>query len=381
MASALLPGDASAAPSHPSGSGQPERILVVAPAWVGDMVMAHTLIRLLAERRPEAEIHVLAPAATLPLAARMAEVAAGHLLPVGHGELGLVRRYRVARSLRRLRFHRALVLPNTLKSALVPVWAGIPVRTGWHGESRYGLLNDRRRLPPSRRRPDAAGLPMAERFLALALPAAEAVPGNWPRPVLEVDGGNRDRLMTELGLSGAGGVLALCPGAEFGPAKRWPAAHYAAVARSAAGRSRRVWLLGSAADAEVCEAIRARAPGAVNLAGRTRLVDAVDLLSAADAVVCNDSGLMHVAAAVGTPVVAVFGATSPAFTPPLTDRARVLRLGLPCSPCFQPTCPLGHGRCLADLEPDRVLEALESLRPFRASSPAVSGAGFEQAPG
>ena len=327
------------------------RILIVAPAWIGDMVMAEPLVSLLTRRNPAAEIHVLAPPATEPLARRMAGVTQAHVLPVGHGELGLGRRYRVARALRQQRFDQAIVLPNTLKSALVPALAGVRLRTGWHGEGRYGLLNDRRLDP--RRHPL-----MVERFLALGLPADSPLPSPLAAPALEVDEDNRARLQQELELRTDGGVVALCPGAEFGPAKRWPAAHYAEVARFAAGAGRQVWLLGSAGEADICERIRALAPRSVNLAGRTRLLDAVDLLSAAEAVVCNDSGLMHVAGAVGVPVVAVFGSTSPGFTPPLGCGARVVRLHLPCSPCFQRTCPLGHLRCLEELSPARVIEAL-----------------------
>lgn len=330
----------------------PVKVLVVAPAWVGDLVMADTLIQLLAQQNPAADIHVVAPPATEPLARRLRGVSRSWLLPVGHGELALGRRRALGRALRGEGFARAMVLPNTWKSALVAAWARIPQRTGWHGEARFGLLNDRRRL-------DAAAYPlMIERFMALALPPGAAIPRPYPTPALQVDGDNQARLRRELGLGGAGPALALCPGAEFGPAKRWPAVHYAAVARHAARQGRPVWLLGSPAERDVCEGIRELAPQALNLAGKTRLLDAVDLLAAADTVVCNDSGLMHVAGAVGTRVVALFGSTSAQFTPPLGRRARVEHLGLPCSPCFRRSCPLGHQRCLRDLEPARIIEAL-----------------------
>lgn len=338
-----------------SAANEPLKVLVVAPAWVGDMIMAHAMIQLLIRRHENASVHVLAPAATEPLAGRMAGVGRSHLLTTEHGELGLGRRRAMARALRAHEFHQAIVLPNTWKSALIPLWAGIPRRTGWQGEARYGVLNDRRRL-------DGARYPlMVQRFMALAAEPDEPLPEPAPAPALRVDPANRQRLLDELGLSTGGGVVAMCPGAEFGPAKRWPAGHFAAVARHAAAQGRQVWLLGSPGERAVCDGIRRLAPAAVNLAGRTRLLDAVDLLSAADAVVCNDSGLMHAACAVGTPVVALFGSTSPAFTPPLGLDARVLRLDVPCSPCFQRTCPLGHTRCLEELMPRRVIEALESV--------------------
>lgn len=334
------------------------KVLLVAPAWVGDMVMADTLIQLLRERRPGVEIDIVAPPATAALAERLHGVANTWLLETGHGELALGRRRRLGRALREQGFEQAIVLPNTWKSALVPLWAKIPRRTGWHGESRFGVLNDRRVL-------DEARYPlMIERFMALGLDPGAALPSAYPPPALRVDEENQHRLYPELGLHRAAETLALCPGAEFGPAKRWPAAHYAALARQALAQGRQVWLLGSAAEHSVCEGICTLAPGAINLAGRTRLLDAVDLLAAADTVVCNDSGLMHVAGAVGTRVVALFGSTSPDFTPPLGSpdgqaaAPAILDLGLPCSPCFKRTCPLGHQRCLRDLEPALVCEAL-----------------------
>jgi heptosyltransferase-2 len=334
-----------------SRATSPDRVLIVAPAWVGDMVMAHAMVQLLVRERPGVHVHVLAPPATQALAVRMEGVADTTVLPVGHGQLGLGRRRAMGRSLASQRFAQAIVLPNTFKSALVPAWARIPRRTGWHGEMRLGVLNDRRRL-------DEARYPrMVERFMALALPPGSAIPGPYPQPALNADPTNLARLRSELDLA-ADRVLALCPGAEFGPAKRWPAVHYAAVARAAAARGYQVWLLGSPAEQESCEGIRALAPESLNLAGRTRLVDAVDLLSAADLVVCNDSGLMHVACAVGSRVIALFGSTSTDFTPPLSERARVLSLSLPCSPCFQRSCPLGHLRCLRELGPAQVIEAL-----------------------
>jgi heptosyltransferase-2 len=328
------------------------KVLVVAPAWVGDMVMAHCLVRVLAATRPGVEIHVLAPPATAPLAHRMAGVTSVHTLDVAHGELALGERNRAGRALRALGCDQAIVLPNSFKSAWVPLRARIPVRTGWHGEARFGVLNDRRRLDPAR-------LPlMIEQFVALGLPPGAALPDPCPRPHLEVDTDNRSRLLAQLGLAPAPDLVVLCPGAEFGPAKRWPPDHYSAVARHALAAGRGVWLLGSPKDAETCAAIAAQAPGVVDLAGRTRLLDAVDLLSLASVVVCNDSGLMHVAGAVGARVVAVYGSTSPAFTPPLGEAAAVVRLGLDCSPCFARECPLGHLRCLVDLEPARVIGLL-----------------------
>ncbi len=331
------------------------KILVVAPAWVGDMVMAHTLVALLTGREPDAggvEIHMAAPPATAPLARRMPGVSEVWTLEVGHGELGLGRRRALGRALRARSYDQAIVLPNTFKSALLPWFARIPVRTGWQGEARYGVLNDRRQLDPDR-------YPlMIERFMALGLPAGAPLEKPYPVPRLEADPASAAELTARFGLVPED-VTALCPGAEFGPAKRWPPRHFAALARAERSSGRQVWLLGSPGDRSTCEEIASLAgEGVVNLAGRTRLLEAVDLLSLAGRVVCNDSGLMHVAAALDRRVVAVFGSTSPDFTPPLGGKATVVRNPIECSPCFQRECPLGHLDCLEQLMPEQVLEVL-----------------------
>jgi heptosyltransferase-2 len=329
-------------------------VLVVGPSWVGDMVMIEPLLALLKERHPAPAIDVLAPAWSRPLLARMAEVRRAIDLPLGHGALALADRRRIGRTLRG-RYSQAIVLPGSWKSALIPFFAGIRKRTGFVRELRFGLLNDIRRL-------DKRALPMTvQRFWALG-----AGPGTPPPqrliPRLNSDPATVAATLTVLGLDGAAApALVLCPGAEYGPAKRWPAAHFAAVARHYLAAGWQVWLLGSAKDAPVTAAIAAQAPGAADLAGRTDLGQACDLIAAADLVISNDSGLMHVAAAFDRPLVAVYGSSDPGFTPPLSPRARVLTLNLPCSPCFKRECPLGHLKCLNDLPPARVLDAAADL--------------------
>ena len=333
------------------------KILIVAPAWVGDMVMSHCLVSVLGNQgQADLQIDMLAPPASAPLAQRMPGVTAVHSLDIGHGELGWRKRRTMARLLAERGYDQAIVLPNSFKSALIPYWAGIPRRTGWTGESRLLVLNDRRHLDPER-------LPMMiERFMALGLAPERSrgyeFPDPYPQPLLRVDQGRADALRAEHGL-GQDRVTALCPGAEFGPAKRWPVQHFAALARSEASAGRQVWLIGSPGDRAICAEIETLVPrGLINLAGRTSLLDAVDLLAQADRVVCNDSGLMHVAAALDRHVIALFGSTSPDFTPPLGNKARVLRNPVPCSPCFQRQCPLGHLACLSDLTPEMVIQVL-----------------------
>ncbi len=356
-----------------------ERILVIGPSWVGDMVMAQSLFMALLERFPGARIDVLAPGWSLPLLTRMPQVHAGIEMPLGHGEFGFALRWRIARALRREGYTRAVVLPGSWKSALIPFLAGIARRTGWRGEMRYGLLNDIRLL-------DKARLPMTvQRFVALAWPAHSEPPpvepsageaaGGLPAahpPRLNVDVANQERLRRDMGLATGRPVVAFMPGAEYGPAKQWPLPHFARLASQLIAGGATVWVLGSARDYAAGQRIVEGLPAehALNLCGRTRLEDAVDLLALCRAAVTNDSGLMHVAAALDLPLVALFGSSSPEHTPPLSARARVLYLGLDCSPCFARECPLGHTRCLAEISPARVLDTLENLGVFQPEATA-----------
>ena len=328
------------------------RTLVVAPSWIGDAVLSHPLLVRLKERDPQGAIHVLAPPWALPVYRRMPEVAETIALPFAHGDLKLGARRAFARSLPR--YDRAVVLPNSFKSALIPWHAGIPVRTGYRGEMRYGLVNDLRSL-------DREKLPLiVERYAALAEPAAEELRRPLPEPRLEVDESARRATAAKYGIDLARPVAAFAPGAEYGPAKRWPARHFAELAKTLDARGFQVWLMGSQQDAAITAEIQ-RLCGAlcVDFAGRTSLDEAIDLLSLAARVVTNDSGLMHIAAALERPTAAIFGSSSPAFTPPLSSRARIVTLKLACSPCFQRDCPLGHTNCLVTLEPARVLAALD----------------------
>lgn len=333
-----------------------ETILVVGPAWVGDMIMAGSLFRLLKERDPAAALTVVAPPATAGLLAFMPDVDVCERLAVKSGEAGLAARWRLGRALARRRFDRAIVLPRSWKAALVPFFAGARCRVGYSGELRWGLLNDRRPF-------DRKAVPRSvDRFVALGLPAGAPLP---PPPVLrfrvteEEQATCRQRFELE---PDEAPVLALCPGAAYGPAKRWPAEHFAAVAKAWAARGGRVWVLGQETDRQAGQAIREAAGAAVtDLTGNSKLAEAVVLLSLADKVVANDSGLMHVAAALDKPLAALYGSSTAEETPPLSARARVLGLDLDCRPCHQRTCPLGHLRCLNDLSPAMVLDALDAL--------------------
>ena len=322
----------------------PRAILVIGPRWVGDMVMAQTLFAGLKSKYPETPIDVVAPSWATPLLDRMPEVRTRIDAPFRPKEFGLAARWRLGRALAG-RYDEAYVLPGSWKSALVPVFAGVARRIGYRKEMRYGLLTRMPALPKALKRKTA------DTYFRLA-----EIAGPRPDPKLQVDLANRDRLLAAHGLT-LGAYVAFMPGAEFGPAKRWPSRHYAALARARMEQGDRVILLGSPKDAEVGDEISDLAPGVVDLTGQTRLEDAIDLLSGARFAVCNDSGLMHVAAAVGTPLVAVYGSTSAENTPPLSPRAEIVSLRLSCSPCHEKICPLGHLDCLERLEPAVVVDA------------------------
>ncbi len=335
------------------------RVLIIGPSWVGDMVMSQTLFKVLKQQQPDCIIDVLAPAWSLPILARMPEVHKGIVFPFGHGELKLAERYRFGKKLQ-AQYDQAILLPNSLKSGLVPFFANIPRRTGWRGEMRYGLLNDVRPLDEQR-------YPlMVERFAALAFPPEAPLPDTLPYPQLVTNTESLRNVQNKYALTKTRKTLVLCPGAEFGNAKQWPEEHYAAVANQKISEGWQVWVLGSRNDLHTSEKIYSlinpsHRPFCINLAGRTDLVETIDVIALADAVVTNDSGLMHIAAAVNTPLVVVYGSTSPAFTPPLGKQVAIVQSNIHCAPCFQRTCPLGHRKCLVDQIPSEVLKRLEKV--------------------
>ncbi|MDR2093075.1 MAG: lipopolysaccharide heptosyltransferase II [Azoarcus sp.] len=329
------------------------KILIVGPSWVGDMVMAQSLFMRLKETG-DCDIDVLAPAWSLPILARMPEVRRGVVMPLGHGQFDLRARWRLGQELAHERYDQAIVLPGSFKSALAPFFARIPQRTGFRGEMRYGLLNDLRPL-------DRTLLPMTvQRFVALGQPRGKpAAPPAFRVPRLRADADKQHVLIERLGLDTARPAIAFMPGAEYGPAKQWPPVHYAELARLLAARGFQIWVLGAEKDGEAARPIADGNPAVLDLTGRTLLGDAVDLLALAHAAVTNDSGLMHIAAALDVPLVAIFGSSSPEHTPPLGQRIAIETLRLPCAPCFARRCPQGHTRCLTDIEPARILTALE----------------------
>jgi heptosyltransferase-2 len=326
-----------------------KKILVVAPSWVGDCMLIQPMLARLVQRHPDVLIELLAPPWTAALLRQMPEVYKVIINPFPHGALNFGDRYRLGKLLQDSNYDQAIVLPNSLKSALVPFFAGIPLRTGFVGELRYGLLNDARKLNKNE-------LPlMVERFAQLAEPRNQPIQRPLPQPYLPVIEGQQENVLSKFGLHITKPVAVFCPGAEYGPAKRWPIPYFAQLAQYLRDFGYDVWLIGSPKDKELGEKIVALGnTNCRNLCGATELGDAIALLSCADLVVSNDSGLMHIAAAMDRPMLALYGSSSPIFTPPLSAKAKILKLEMKCSPCFKRECPLGHFNCMNQMTPEQV---------------------------
>lgn len=335
------------------------KVLIIGPSWIGDMVMAQSLFRHMHDLNPNVVIDVLALDWTRELLERMPEVSQAIVMPIGHGELALSKRRQLGKSLKTKNYQQAIVLPNSFKSALIPFFAKIPLRTGWRGEARSWLLNDCRVL-------DKQQYPlMVERFAALGFPANTVLPKPLLNPALRVSTEIKT-VVDKFELDTKRAITIFCPGAEFGPSKKWPETHFAHLADSLIQEGKQIWLMGSKNDAQTATSIidtikPEHKKHIVSLAGLTSIGEAIDLMSLAHTVISNDSGLMHIAAALDKALIVIYGSTSPEFTPPLTDRVEILNLNLSCSPCFKRECPLQHHDCLNKLSPLAVLDAIKKI--------------------
>jgi len=335
-----------------------KKILIIGPSWVGDMIMAQSLFKLIKSLDKTTQIDVLAPNWSELVLKRMPEITDTIPMPVEHGSFGLGVRYKIAKQLRAANYDQAIILTNSWKSALIPWFARIPIRTGWLGEMRWGLINDLRYLNKK------VLSKMVQRYAALGLPAHAVVPSlaELPAPQLSTPPQSIGIVLQRLKLNTEMPILALCPGAAFGPAKRWPAEYFVEIAKQKLAAGWQVWLFGSQQDALVVNSIDQKLESnTVNLAGKINLLETIDLLSLSSAVVANDSGLLHMAASLDKPLVAIYGSTTPGFTPPLGTKSQVLKQDLPCSPCFKRECKFGHLNCMYQIKPERVLDAIAEL--------------------
>jgi heptosyltransferase-2 len=334
------------------------RTLVISPNWIGDAVMAQPLLQRLKAAQPDRPIDVLAPPAVAPVWRAMAEVDSVMVTPFRHGALQLKQRWQFARQLKQQGYVDAYVLPNTLKYALIPALAGIARRVGYKGESRHGLIN-------VMHLDDTPPRPMVAFYAALA-DEPRAPLHAAARPRMRVEAAAIAAASEQAGLSMDRSLVVFAPGAEFGAAKRWPARHFAELARAlmAARPGVQIAMLGSPKDKAAGEEVLAAAGAGehlFNLAGATTLDEAIALIARADAVVANDSGLLHIASALNRPVVALYGPTDPDHAPPFSDLAASISLRLDCSPCRQRECPLGHHNCMEQMGAGMVWQALRPM--------------------
>lgn len=337
----------------------PKKILIISPAWIGDIVIAQSLFKYIKHCDSEVIIDVLAPAWSHELYSVMPEINDVLTMPFGHSQLQLKKRWQLGKGLRKKNYQRAIILPNSWKSAVIPFSAHIPIRTGWLGEMRFGLLNDWRIL-------NKKNYPMmVQRFLVLGNPKTLGNKNlDWQlyQPRLEVLITPEDKTFKNLSLIDKKPILILCPGAAYGPAKCWPAEYFAEIANYKKTKAWQVVLLGSKSDERMGNKIQKLTKNAcINLIGKTSLLEALNILSFATLVISNDSGLMHLTAALDRPLIALYGSSSPEFTPPLSKKAKIIYLKLSCSPCFERECPLVHFKCLKQLTPQIVLNAIADL--------------------
>lgn len=327
------------------------KILVIGPSWIGDMIMAQSLFIALKQQTHDTLIDVVAPEWAIPVIERMPEVNKAIPIPVKHKQLALITRHKTAKDLRKENYQQAIVIPRSFKSALIPFFAKIPQRTGYRGEMRYGLLNDIRDLDKSKL------TKTVQRYVNLgnSIDLSNKLDISYPK--LNINELNRKNLVEKLHLKQDKPIIGLMPGAEYGPAKQWP--YYKELAAKLIESGYRVWIFGSNNDHDIGTAIENNyKEDIINLCGKTQLIDAIDLISLTSKVVTNDSGLMHMAAALSIPLIAIYGSSTPDYTPPLSNDLNVLYKKLDCSPCFKRVCPLGHTKCLSDITVDDVLNKI-----------------------
>ena len=336
------------------------KILVVGPSWVGDSVMAQTLYKRIKKELPSSQIDVMSPHWSLSLLERMPEVCKKIVSPFSHGETKLFERYKLGQGLKKENYDRAIILTNSLKSSLIPYFARIGVRTGWLGEFRYGLIND---IRSSKKLKKSL---MVEKFAALSLNEENYSIENLTFPELEINFANQRNFLEEFRIDYSKNTMAICPGAEFGPSKRWPAEYYAEIAKFYVNEGWNVLCIGSKNDEDIgieigsLNNLRSN-ESFINLIGKTSLQDAIDILAFTEKVVTNDSGLMHIAAAVKTPLVALYGPSSPEYTPPLISKKKILRKTQGYEKVRYGSNEKGYHQSLLDIKPEEVLDALEAL--------------------
>ncbi|MFC0349189.1 lipopolysaccharide heptosyltransferase II [Undibacterium danionis] len=329
-------------------------MLVIAPNWIGDTIMAQPLLQILRAQYPNAQIDVMAPKWVAPVVYAMSEVDTVLESKIRHRSLKIRDYWDFVQKIRRGKYSAAYVLPNTIKYALLPWLAGIKKRIGYLGETRYGLINVMHhdcKINPR---------PMTDFYAALARAPKDRVPLPLPKPRLNVAARSIEQLFQKFGLSRNLPVIVFAPGAEFGSAKRWPETYFAELAHKILrfNEKAQVVILGGVNDRAICQQIHEQVPNTLNLAGSTSLDQAIGLLSGANAIISNDSGLLHIASALNRPTLAIYGPTDPNHAPSHSDKKISISLNLSCAPCKQKECPLVHKECMTKISPDMVWQSL-----------------------
>ena len=327
-------------------------ILIVPYMWIGDFVRGHTVVRVLKQRWPNRPVDMLTTSLCAPLVDYMPGVRSGLVWDLPRSRLALAQQWELARRLRAGNYSTALVMPRTWKSAIAPALAGIPERVGFVGEARFGLLNHLRW--------NEKALPrLIDKNAALALPDGAPLPAEWPVPQLRVPAGEIDRWRQANGL-GTKPAVALAPG-SVGASKRWT--YYPEAARLLAQQGLDVWVVGGPGEkALAAEVVAAGGPRVRDLTGHD-LRNGILAMAAAGVAISNDSGLMHIAAAIGTPTMGIFGPTSPQLWAPLNDLAATVQTKtmLSCQPCHRTICRINDHRCMRDIPASDVAAIAERV--------------------
>ena len=327
-----------------------KKILIICPNWIGDIIMSQSLLKELKNQEPDTLIDVLGPSWSLEITSRMTEVNKQIIFENRHKKLDFWKRIFFAKKLKKENYHLAIILPLSLKSALIPFIAGIPLRRAYLGESRFFLINQCIKKKELRR---------VDEYLNLASFPYKKHSLNFPS--LSVNKSSAQKLKKKY-LSQSKEALILCPGAAKGPSKQWPAHYFAEIATYYANKNYEIIILGSKADLEISNAIQKFSNNiCVNLCGKTSLNETCDILSLAKIVISNDSGLMHLSAALQIPQVAIYGSTSPKKNPPLNTKSETIYLNMQCSPCEKRTCPYHHYDCLTKISPEMVKSKIKTL--------------------
>jgi heptosyltransferase II len=332
------------------------KVLVIGPSWLGDTIMTQSMIQVLQEQGHEVTLSTCA--AYLTVANRMPGLQTSIEINLPRGKLNWNKRKTYGMQLQQDGFDQVIVVPNSWKSALTPYWAKIPKRTAWLGELRWGLINDARKYDPARYPT------MIQKLVALAYPKNTDISfAQCPFPKLQANQASAKKWLEKLGIDQKKPIAILCPGAAYGPAKRWPTSHFAKLANQLFNHNWQVWLMGGPAEQDLAGEIQASSNQTCIDWTRIphHLHDAIDLINEASVVVANDSGLMHMAAAVNRPLIAMYGSTPKTFAPPLSNQAISMMLNLPCQPCFKKTCPLQHHHCLTQISAEQVFEKIIEL--------------------